>query len=301
MTGEYGVLDGALALAIPTCHGQSMTTKQTRKSDIYWKSYDLKGEEWFSAQISLMDFSAVKTTDQEKADKLQKLLKGAVRLNSEFLSKWNGFDVKTYLEFDRDWGLGSSSTLTYLVAEWADINPLMLHFKISDGSGYDVACAGSDTPITYQVVDDEISYTPVEFDPSFKDQLFFVHLNKKQSTADSISYYFKNVKQRKTLTKKLSDITKKILDCKSLKSFCEHINQHEKAICEHLPLTSIRDKEFKDFNGGIKSLGAWGGDFILAASSDNKESVRTYFSDKGYDTIVPYSEMIYVEKESVPA
>ena len=257
MTSEYGVLDGALALAIPTQFGQSMAVKQTRKSDIYWKSYDRNGEEWFSSQISLMDFSAVKTTDQEVSDKLQKLLKGAVRLNSEFLSKWNGFDVKTYLEFDRDWGLGSSSTLTHLVAQWADVNPLMLHFRISDGSGYDVACAGCASPITYQIVDDEISYTPIDFDPSYKDNLYFVHLNKKQSTAKGISYYFKNVKQRKTLTKKLTDITEKILACKNIKSFVDLINQHESAVSEHLSLKSVREEEFSDFDGGIKSLGAW--------------------------------------------
>ena len=46
-------------------------------------------------------------------------------------------------------GLGSSSTLIYCVAEWAEVNPLMLYFKIDDGSGYDVACAFADGPITY--------------------------------------------------------------------------------------------------------------------------------------------------------
>ena len=166
-----------------------MKVKSTRKSDLYWKSYDTEGNEWFSAQISLMDFSSVKTTDEEKSKYLQKLLKGAVRLNSEFLSKWNGFDVKTTLEFNKDWGLGSSSTLTHLVAQWADVNPLLLHFKISNGSGYDVACAGSKDPITYQLDGDTINYTPIEFAPSFSDKLYFIYLNKKQSSGDAIKFY----------------------------------------------------------------------------------------------------------------
>ena len=41
-----------------------------------------------------------------------------------------------------------------------------------------------------------------------------------------------------------------------------------------------------------------GGDFILAASAAGDETVKAYFSNKGYDTLVPYSKMIYTEKES---
>ena len=188
-----------------------MEVKQTRKSDLYWKSYDLNSEEWFTAQISLYDFSAVKTTDEKKAAYLKKLLKGAVRLNSEFLSKWNGFDVKTYLEFDKEWGLGSSSSLTYMVAQWADVNPLLLHFKCFDGSGYDVAAAGADLPITYQIADDTVNYTEVDFIPEFRDKLYFVYLNKKQSSKAAIEHYFKKAKQKKTMVKKLSAITEQVL------------------------------------------------------------------------------------------
>jgi len=44
------------------------------------------------------------------ASRPKKLLKGAVRFNSEFLSKWNDSDVKTNLAFDKDWELHSRST-----------------------------------------------------------------------------------------------------------------------------------------------------------------------------------------------
>ena len=181
LSAEYAVLNGALALAIPTCHGQIMKVKQTRKSDLFWKSYDKDRNQWFTAQISLYDFSAVKTTDEDKAAHLSKLLKGAVRQNSEFLSKWNGFDVETELEFDLDWGLGSSSTLTHLIAQWAGVNPLLLHFDVSKGSGYDVAAAGVDLPITYQLGDESVNYQEVDFDPIFKDQLYFFILTKSKT------------------------------------------------------------------------------------------------------------------------
>jgi len=272
-----------------------MTTKQTRKSDLYWKSYDVNGDVWFSAQISLMDFSPVKSTDDARAIYIQKLLKGAVRLNSEFLSKWNGFDVKTTLEFSKDWGLGSSSTLTYLVAQWADVNPLLLHFKVSNGSGYDVACAGADFPINYKFEDDTINYSEIEFDPDFKDKLYFIYLNNKQSSNNAIEYYLKNAKQKKKLISKLTNITESMMDCTSLSQFIKLMEDHESAIAEHLSLEKVKDKFFSDFNGGIKSLGAWGGDFILAASDIGEEAVKAYFSSKGYNTVLPYSEMILQE------
>ena len=274
-----------------------MAVKQTRKSDLYWKSYDTNGEEWFSAQISLYDFSAVKTTDDKKALYLKKLLKGAVRLNSEFLSKWNGFDVKTYLEFNKDWGLGSSSSLIYMVAQWADVNPLLLHFQVSDGSGYDTACAGADLPITYAFDGETINYTEIEFDPSFKNNLYFIYLNNKQSSKAAVEYYFKNVKKRKTLVKKQTEITEAVIKCKSLAEFIKLITSHEELVSEHLNLPTVKSQYFSDFEGGIKSLGAWGGDFVLAATNQNESQVKAYFSSKGYDTVVPYNEMIFTSKE----
>lgn len=299
LTSEYAVLDGALALAIPTRFGQRMTVKQTRKSDLFWKSYDKEKNQWFSAQISLYDFSAVKTTDDDKAAYLSKLLKGAVRQNSEFLSKWNGFDVETHLEFDRDWGLGSSSSLTYLVAEWAGVNPLLLHFEVSKGSGYDVAAAGADLPITYQLGEETVNYTEVDFEPPFANNLYFIHLNQKQDSKVAIEHYFKKAKQKKTLVKKISALTESILRCKTLNSFIDLIKEHEALLCQHLGLDSICDQRgFQDFSGGIKSLGAWGGDFILAASGESPSEVEAYFKDKGYDTVISYKDML-LQNEAV--
>ena len=297
LSAEYAVLNGALALAIPTCHGQIMKVKQTRKSDLFWKSYDKDRNQWFTAQISLYDFSAVKTTDEDKAAHLSKLLKGAVRQNSEFLSKWNGFDVETELEFDLDWGLGSSSTLTHLVAQWAGVNPLLLHFDVSKGSGYDVAAAGVDLPITYQLGDESVNYQEVDFDPIFKDQLYFIHLNKKQDSEAAVALFHKKAKQKKTLVKKLSGLTEDMLKCRDLKKFCEIITAHEAYVAEHMGLDTVTmDHDLADFDGAVKSLGAWGGDFIMAAGHGQEAEIRTYFESKGFGTIIPYGEMIYQPK-----
>ncbi len=296
ITGEYAVLDGADALAIPTQLGQRMVVTNHRGSDLLWESCEPNGNIWFSAAISLYDFSSVKTSDNYISEQLQNLLKNTVRLNPEFLDKWNGFKVSTFLEFERDWGLGSSSTLLHLVAQWADVNPLELHFKTSSGSGYDVACAGVDTPIVYYNDDDEIGYTPVKFDPNFSDHLYFVHLGVKQDSASAIKQYLKTTKNRKDLAKSISAITEEVLEALSLDHFISLMTKHETLISKAIGMERIQNTKFNDFQGCIKSLGAWGGDFILAMSPLEKDYIKSYFHSKNLTTIIPFQNMVFNAK-----
>lgn len=292
LTGEYAVLDGAKALGLPTKLGQKMVVKKTTSSDLIWESLDMNGKKWFESTISLFDFSAVSTSNQEISDYLQKLLKNAVRLNSEFLSQWNGFKIETQLEFPLDWGLGSSSTLTYLISEWAEVNPLLLYFKTEDGSGYDVACAFSEGPVEYINSPDEVSYTEVDFNPKFKDNLYFVHLGKKQSTSQGIKDYLKVVKNKATLVKSITKITEEIRSVNNLSDFEALLSKHEELIESHTGFVKVKEKLFPDFSGVVKSLGAWGGDFVLATSEKGVDATKSYFSSKGYTTILSYKELI---------
>jgi len=292
ITGEYAALDGAKVLSVPTKKGQKITIKNSRGSDLIWESLDHEGKKWFNSQISLYDFSAVNTSDEEKSKYLQNILKNAVRLNSEFLSKWNGFKAITKLDFPTDWGLGSSATLINLVAQWAEINPLLLYFKVENGSGYDVATSMVEEPIIYFANEDEISYTPCDFDPSFKDNLYFVHLNQKQNTKQGIADYLKVVKKRRELVKSISEITEAVLECSDLKGFDKLIQEHESIISSYTGFKKVKDTHFTDYWGSVKSLGAWGGDFALATSEKNEKETKAYFNEKGFKTVVNYSDMV---------
>lgn len=252
----------------------------------------MDGKPWFESTLSLFDFSALTTTDQEVSDYLQKVLKNAVRLNSEFLSQWNGFKIETQLEFPLTWGLGSSSTLIYLIAEWAEVNPLLLYFKTEDGSGYDVACAFAEGPIEYINSPDEVSYTEVQFAPKFRDNLFFVHLGMKKDSRQGIREYIRAVKNKAALVKTVTRITEDIRDAGSLDEFCRLLQEHEEAIASHTGFAMVKESLFSDFSGTVKSLGAWGGDFVLAASDKPASEVKAYFEKKGYKTILPYKEVI---------
>ena len=52
ITGEYLVLDGAIALALPTKTGQNLVVSPGENQQIQWKSYDFDGSIWFENNFS---------------------------------------------------------------------------------------------------------------------------------------------------------------------------------------------------------------------------------------------------------
>ena len=54
-------------------------------------------------------------------------------------------------------------------------------------------------------------------------------------------------------------------------------------------------KHYSDFEGEMKSLGAWGGDFFLVATEWDKQRIRNYFENKGLNVILRYDDIIKIE------
>lgn len=291
LTSEYLVLDGAKALAIPTKYGQSLVVKSSDDNTIDWKSYDEDEKVWFEGDFTFENGKILKQVQDDNpiTNRLESILNTALKLNPEYLSKYKGYKVSTYLDFNRKWGLGTSSTLINNLAQWANVNPYELLENTFGGSGYDIACAQNDKPITYQIIDGLPIVKEVDFNPSFKEQLFFVYLNKKQNSRDGIANYKKNAVINSSLINEVNNITESMISCKSLPDFEDLINAHETIISNIIQQDTVKSKFFSDYEGSIKSLGAWGGDFILVTSENNPSD---YFKSKGLDTIIPYSEMI---------
>jgi len=289
ITGEYAILDGAKALAIPTKYGQSLTIVETETNIVSWRSLDEKDKVWFDAKYTLESMTEISSTNSEISKTLLEILNEAQRLNPYFLKDGEGFDIETYLTFPRDWGLGTSSTLINNIAQWADVNPYHLLKNTFGGSGFDVACARHKTPILYQLENSMPTVQEVNFDPDFKDQLFFVHLNKKQNTREGISQYRQLKLNNGELLDTIGEITTKIVSCHDLVTFETLLDQHEMVISVTLKTPTIKKLLFHDYIGSIKSLGAWGGDFILVTG--DKASME-YFRLKGYNTIIPFTEMV---------
>lgn len=287
LTGEYVVLDGAKSLALPTKKGQVLEVAPLEQSNIKWQSILHDKSSWLDYNL---DLPLTKNKKEQDAVllRLQEILVEAKKMNPSILE--NGISFKSTLEFNKDWGLGSSSTLINNIAQWAAINPYKLLKNTFGGSGYDIACASSNTPISYQLINDTPEVTEVVFNPIFKESIFFVYLNRKQNSRESIQHYRSVAPESlQTAIQEISQITTALINCDSLSSFEELLETHERIIANLIKSPTIKEQLFPDYTKTIKSLGGWGGDFILATGSEKE---KTYFKNKGYATIIPFSEMI---------
>jgi len=292
ITGEYLVLDGANALALPTIFGQNLIVEKGKNKEIKWTSYDADGSIWLDEQFSFDDILKKNTADESESVKntLIEILHQGYLLNPDFIDNSQGYHITTLLTFPRNWGLGTSSTLINNIAQWLEIDAFVLLNNSFGGSGYDIACAQNDSPILYYLENGKPIIEAVTFEPEFSENLFFVYLEKKQSSkASIISYYNNKNNELGSAIIANNKITSAVLKAKTLQEFAIALEEHEAQMSTILEMQTIKESLFPDFEGVIKSLGAWGGDFVLAISNENPTA---YFNKKGYKTVVSYQDMI---------
>lgn len=285
------VLDGALALALPTKFGQYLHVEKGCKKTIQWVSKNEDGTIWFSDTLAFDDIIQKKGFPKEASIKntLVKILHEAYQKNCSFLDNSQGYSITTELTFPRLWGLGTSSTLINNIAQWLRIDAFSLLTNSFGGSGYDIACAQNDTPILYQLTDNQPKITPIVFNPTFRENLYFVYLNQKQDSRSAIASYYEKQQSIGTTLTKINNLTQSITAATTLSEFAALLERHETLMSDVLEMQTVKEKHFNDFKGVIKSLGAWGGDFVLAVS---KEDPTAYFKAKGFTAILPYADMI---------
>lgn len=293
LTAEYLVLNGAQALALPLRFGQSLQVEENDLGLICWNSIDHNGLAWFKGKYSVDDFSIIEAGDPEMAKYPQSLLIAARRLNPDFCKGIQGYDLIFTLNYPLLWGLGSSSTLIAAVAAWADVNPFALHFGVSNGSGYDIACALSDGPIVYSIKNRIPSFERVALKPRFAEKIFFVYLGNKQDSAQGIKTYKNlNSKPAKELIDYASSLTTRMLNAKSIQEFEIVISEHEKMVSNLIGISSIMNKTFYDLPGEVKSLGAWGGDFCMLTWNENTDLLPAYLKSKGLSVCFNFSDIV---------
>ena len=288
ITGEYFVLNGALSLALPTVYGQYLEINDNDSNIINWTSYNNDKEIWFKCKIDKDNLDILYSSSKEISRILKELISYIREKETNFL-KSNGSIINTQLTFDKNWGLGSSSTLINNISKFSGFDPYELNDKFFNGSGYDIACAESNSSLLYRLYDDKKEIIKIDFNPSFKDKLYFVYLNKKQNSLNEIINFKEKVNSKIGISE-ISEITKRIILCKDQSEFNSLIREHENIISKLISKEKIKDILFDDFNGEIKSLGAWGGDFILASS--NESETKKYFKNKGFNFIFEFDKLI---------
>ncbi len=289
LSAEYLLLFGAKGLALPLNFGQNLSVFESKNIEnqqekIYWNAYTNENKMWFSAVISVDNFDIIATSNKKASRTLQILLKN---VNLAFWKKSIDYHFETHLEFNNKFGWGSSSTMVSLLSQATNSDPYLLYSKTFKGSGYDLACATADGPILFQNKNKNHEATPIIFNPSFKKNIFFVYLGKKQNSLKAIS----NLKPpSENLIKAINQCSLNFIKYQDNEVlFCENIVNHEELISSYLNQKTIKETHFKDIAVYAKSMGAWGGDFIMIVCD---EKTLPQIKKSGFDIILAFDEII---------
>ena len=292
LTGEYLVLHGAKAIALPLKVGQQMVVSEVdNPQTILWQA-NFQDNIWFKCVLNPDDFRVLETSDQEKSDVLRQLFKTIKTLDPRFVLK-AGTKFETMLESNPEWGFGSSSTLISLLSQWAGVDPYILNELIFNGSGFDIACATANGPIIYGR---NKAVLPVTLNYPFADQLFLVYSGLKKKTSAEVGAFLKEKKVSEQLIAGMSALSVEFAVCRAQEEFNQLIVQHEKLIGSLIGQSPIKSACFPDFDGEIKSLGAWGGDFYLVSTELPFSGVKKYFANKGLSTMFRWHDLILKRK-----
>ena len=291
ITSEYLVMKGAMALAIPAKLDQELNVISTNSDFINWKSFNKDNQIWYEEKFFLDKGTLIYHGKKNKmSDLIVRLFDYIHKFNNPEKSIGNEFIWK--INFNINWGLGSSSTLINNLSKWAKVNPYKLLFSVFNGSGYDIACCDKSNPIIFQKKDDYLSVSDTTFNPNFLNNLFLIFLNKKQDTQKSVQNFLETDQSLSEGINQINEIVHEIENVKDITTFESLIERHEKIIANVLQMPTIQNEKFPDYNNGvIKSLGSWGGDFVLATGDE--KSVN-YFEEKGFNTIRKISDLLYV-------
>ncbi len=288
LTSEYVAVDGALVLAVPTKLGQELffTENDDQQSSVHWQAYH-QNQLWLDTKIDYKNWIIKETNNQKASEFILKVLKTVQTFSETKFKNDVSYHFKTNLQFPSDFGLGSSSTLMSNLGEWAEIDPFILNEESLGGSGYDVAVAKEKSAIMYSRFP-ERTYHKIVFEPSFKDELIFIHLNQKQDTREGISHY-KSKPTSTELINQYSELTKMIVKSQNLEEFSELMTIHEQKLSDFLGIPSVKEIYFPNCPSFVKSLGAWGGDFVLTSKFGD---YKAYFKSCGFDKIFSWDDLI---------
>ena len=292
LSAEYMVMYGARALALPLVPGQSLECFRSDSPDSFsWSAFH-QDNQWFSARFDPGSLKILETSNRVVAKRLQEVIRACIVLMPTFQEELFHNDVVTRIDFPPEYGFGSSSTLIALLADWAEVNPLDLHFMVSNGSGYDVACALAEGPIIYHMMDQSPHYRHITFRPPFSNQLYFAWLGNKQPTASHLEKVSAKLDPDHETIQYFSQMTMKMVESGTLDEFRIAMAEHEEKLSSILGMEPVSAR-FEGLPGSVKSLGAWGGDFVMIASWLEEDSLRDYLKSQGIDVVYRYKEIVY--------
>lgn len=279
LAGEYAVLTGVEALALPVKAGQWLKVWEAPTqglSKFIWEAREVNGSSWFHCRIDTDIMHITESSDEDVAHKLLHLLQVIQELKPEFFTH-KTFRIETDCQFDRNWGLGTSSTLVKLLSDWSQTDGFLLQKRVFGGSGYDIAVAVTGKPLIYRLENEQPSWEPWTLDPALTEDWYLVFPGYKQDSrvsVKSLSDKLDQLKSDKMLQSQLDMMVQGIRKPVSKMMLEASLEMWQGMLAQILDLPrTYDDLGITPVKGGIcKWLGAWGGDILLV----NKTMLDAY-------------------------
>ncbi len=295
LAGEYLALYGLETFAFPVKYGQKLTVweSESEGSELKWSSINYLGDTWFTAEIDTGSVLEKTTDNATVSGRICELIQTARDLNPKFLLKGK-YRVEIELEFDQAFGLGTSSTLVSLIAQWANVDALVLQEKVFGGSGYDAAVSRVQKPLIYWKSDkNKPNWALWQMDSELSKNWFLCFPGVKVNSRRSL----KEVKEKLELIStdsfmmaQLDNILQQIKSSDTADAMELSLEIWQAFIAQSLGLkTAYQNLKIDQIKGGLcKYLGAWGGDVILVNKillNSNKDKFESM-------EVVPWNEIV---------
>lgn len=274
LCGEYTVTIGQEALALPVQLGQWMRVWEFEMKDewkLVWQSQAVDGQAWWNMSFSLEQFLVEPDTlFQEFADDAiaLNLLKLLQQLPMKTWTPGKSVRIETQLQFPREWGLGSSSTLCALLAQWAHADAQQIQKNVWGGSGYDVAIATVGKPLVYWIQHEEPQWAEWRLAADLSQNWWILMPGTKQNSRDSLNLVkerLQELQQEPFIMHQLKQIIDRIKMAEDVPTLEAGLEMYQAILGTMLELeTPYQQWGWQPVRGGLcKWLGAWGGDMIL--------------------------------------
>ncbi|MFW5758631.1 MAG: hypothetical protein ACOCUQ_01365 [Bacteroidota bacterium] len=292
LLGEYAVLEGNDAVCVPLATGQKLQIEKNDQPFIYWQ--------WTYKNRVIAEFSLnpqnLQPHDVKEGDPLWAagLIHAIRKQNASFLTN-SGYNVRFINDFPPEWGLGSSSATIASLCRIAGADPYIVNDQVMGGSGADIACTDKENWFVYRKRKSLPLTWSIPFDFPFKKYVVFVYSGQKQATAKHLKEIKQKPERKRFPSSEINSLVYGCFSSENVAQFASYLQKHEQFISEqtgYLPL----GRKFSDFKGQIKSLGAWGGDFFMAVSSENLDDVKNYFQQKGFGMCFTWEDFVLSEK-----
>lgn len=284
LAGEYTVLLGMEALAVPVKQGQwleffAFSTPSNQPRILYFKAIDSEGGCWIENKFDLDS----QTWENPISDELESFNKVITMVPWDFWEAQTSYRLETRLEFGRETGLGSSSTFIALMSECFRLDPQKLQEEIFKGSGYDVAVACLGKPLTFWRNEQGAHFRSWDLQPRLTEDWRVVFLGEKvdsRKSASAIIDGLETMLSEPFYKQQFERVLHIIRDADNTQSIEAALEMYQLLLAQLLEMNT----PYKQFNltpvkqGLCKWLGAWGGDMLLVNNTLFEKELN-FFSD----------------------